>query len=797
MDDKQILQEHIVEYYNTLFTEEEVIRPDLENITFDKINSQESYILEADFIEEEVMNDIQELGNNKAPGPDGFPIIFFSKGWSFLKDDIMNTVNEFCSTYKIYSKHNSTFITLVPKKDYIEKIQDCSPICLLTSVYKIIAKVLASRLKLVMDKLIFSVQCAYIEGRQIIDGTLIANELVHSRLRSGKAGIICKIDLEKSFEMINWKYLEFILHQMGFGRKLCKRLKFCYSISTFSVLINGSSFGYFTSSRGVRQGCPVSPLLFNIAMEGFSRYMDRASQLSLFSGFSVTSSSIIVNHLHFADDTIFFVDNSKQELHNLFSALKCFEYIGGLKVNTSKTRLIAIGDVPELSVWASEFGCATDNLPFLYLGISLGAKETSKHIWDPIIEKFDVRLSTWRNISLSKGEQKMRNFLWDHGAHSKVSHLINWNLVCVVKEKGGLGVCNLRLMNLAMLAKWCWRFGKEKNRLWYKIIRDKYGDTFSCWVPQKVNSSHGVSCWKTIAKTANLVSLKSVLNIHSGKDISFWNDVWCGDISLDAMFPSLFKISDNKNIKLAEVISSERNWCFNFKRNLTESEVNLFANLMLWIGDEPPVLDALQDNRRWTLDNSGLFSVKTIYAKLLEDSGIADFPYQFIWKESVPSKINFLVWCIVHEKLNTIDKLQAKGVDINNSCILCGDDTESHDHIFLHCKIAHKLWFATIPSSLWSWVLPRSFSMLEIGWHHTNFSNTGNYIWSLIPSTVVFTLWTERNRRTFEQNHVYKTDLDLEVEVKSLILSWANAAGRRLHINYAFSVMANWEALFV
>ncbi|XP_026444360.1 uncharacterized protein LOC113344647 [Papaver somniferum] len=77
VDDKKILQEHIVEYYNTLFTREEVIRPDLENITFDKINFQESDILEADFTEEEVMNAIQELGNNKAPGPDGFPIIFF------------------------------------------------------------------------------------------------------------------------------------------------------------------------------------------------------------------------------------------------------------------------------------------------------------------------------------------------------------------------------------------------------------------------------------------------------------------------------------------------------------------------------------------------------------------------------------------------------------------------------------------------------------------------------------------------------------------------------------------------
>ncbi|XP_026384679.1 uncharacterized protein LOC113280244 [Papaver somniferum] len=167
---------------------------------------------------------------------------------------------------------------------------------------------------------------------------------------------------------------------MGFGTKLCKWLRFCYSTSTFSVLINGSPFGYFSSSRGVRQGCPVSPLLFNIAMEGFSRYMDRASNLRLFSGFSVSPTGITVNHLHYADDTIFFLDSSRDELQNLFSALRCFEYTAGLKVNNSKTRLIAIGDVPEISLWASELGCATNNLPFIYLGMPLGAKANSKQI---------------------------------------------------------------------------------------------------------------------------------------------------------------------------------------------------------------------------------------------------------------------------------------------------------------------------------------------------------------------------------------------------------------------------------
>lgn len=142
-------------------------------------------------------------------------------------------------------------------------------ICLLTSVYKIISKVLAIRLKLVMNKIISPVQCAYMEGRQITDGILIANELVDSRLALCNPGMICKIDLEKACDRISWSYLEMVLRKMGLSGKWCNLMKFCYSGASFSVLINGSSFGYFKSTRGVRQDDPISPFLFNIAMEGF------------------------------------------------------------------------------------------------------------------------------------------------------------------------------------------------------------------------------------------------------------------------------------------------------------------------------------------------------------------------------------------------------------------------------------------------------------------------------------------------------------------------------------------------
>lgn len=224
----------------------------------------------------------------------------------------------------------------------------------------------------------------------------------------------------------------------------------------------------------------------------------------------------------------------------------------------------------------------------------------------------------------------MRNFLWEYNGTSKISHLVKWDLVCASKEKGGLGVCNLKQMNQCLLAKWCWRFGQEKNRLWYKIIVDKHGDNFSFQVPNKVQTSHGVSCWKTIADTAQLVSKYSSLNIHSGTSISFWNDVWKGEASLSFIFQPLYKLASTKNSKLADMVTADGNWKFYFKRILNDREAIMFAELLCVIGDIPPALNNIPDTRRWSLNTEVVFTVKSLYSKLMGDSGIDNFPAKFI-----------------------------------------------------------------------------------------------------------------------------------------------------------------------
>ena len=220
---------------------------------------------------------------------------------------------------------NASFLTLIPKKCNAVNIKDFHPISLVGSVYKLLSKV-----RVVLDNLISETQNSFVGGRQILDSMLIANECLDSRLKSKISGVVCKLDIEKAYDHVNWEALFYLLGRMGLRLKWRRWIKACVSFVCFSVLVNGSPEGFFGNSRGLKQGHPLSPLLFLLVMEVLSRLLKKTEECNLIQGFhvgAVNSVEVSISHLLFANDTILFCDASREQLLSIRLVLSCFRLL--------------------------------------------------------------------------------------------------------------------------------------------------------------------------------------------------------------------------------------------------------------------------------------------------------------------------------------------------------------------------------------------------------------------------------------------------------------------------------------
>ena len=415
----------------------------------------------------------------------------------FIKKEVLGFFKEFHEQSRFVKNLNATFLVLIPKKQTVEDFKDLRPISLVGGLYKILTKVLANRIKRVLDKVISKSQSAFVKDRQILDAVLIANELVDSTLRRKKQGMVCKLDIEKAYDSISWEFLYQVMGRMGFSSRWLSWIKRCIPTASFSVLINGSPAGFFPSSKGLRQGDPLSPYLFVIGMKALSCLINRAVEGNYLSGNRIKDGrggDLVISHLLYADDTLIFSEANKDQLKYLSWILMWFEALSGLKINLNKSEIIPIGPVDNAEELATELGCKIGSLPTSYLGLPLGAKHKALGVWDWIEERFRKRLASWKIQYISKGgratlirstlsslpiyylslfrmpqkvcarlEKIQRQFLWGGSDHDKKISLVRWATVCIDNSKGGIGIKSFSKMNKALLRKWSWRFANERN----------------------------------------------------------------------------------------------------------------------------------------------------------------------------------------------------------------------------------------------------------------------------------------------------------------------------------------------
>ncbi|XP_074306378.1 uncharacterized protein LOC141641622 [Silene latifolia] len=318
-----------------------------------------------------------------------------------------------------------------------------------------------------------------------------------------------KLDLQKAYDSIEWQFVEQMLDALNFPSKFKKWVMCCISSPTYSLSLNGAQFGYFKERRGLRQGDPISPLLFCICMEYLSRILDYATSRWFFR-YHPLCKSLKLTHLLFADDLLMFCKGDVKSIMLLLRALSTFSASSGLRVNASKSEVVFNGVAVNLKLDIIQVsGFQEGSLPFKYLGIPVQAVRLKRSDCKVLIDKivYRIRGIGARKLSYARadhGPGRAGNFLWTGDAEYHRVPLVAWQKVCCSKKEGGLGVKDARVWNIATVGKlvnWIYTKAYRLWVLWIDHVYMKGADWNSYQPPPDSNWN-----WRNICKVRTMLA---------------------------------------------------------------------------------------------------------------------------------------------------------------------------------------------------------------------------------------------------------------------------------------------------
>ena len=319
-----------------------------------------------------------------------------------------------------------------------------------------------------------------------------------------------------------------------------------------AIDINGERGEFFSSYRGLRQGDPLSPLLFNLVGDALSAMLHLASTRGEIRGLVPQLIEGGLTHLQYADDTVIFLNFNTETISNMKFILFCFEAMSGMKVNYNKSEVFGFAMDPK---WQEEvakiFGCRVGQLPIIYLGLPVSDIKISKAQLSYVADKANRRLATWKCDSLSSGGkatlinsclsslpmytmgvyqlyegnyQALDNirsrFFWQGSNKKRKYHMVKWEALARPKEwgGGGLGFLDVRVMNICLLAKWLERLETEEDSLCVGMLRKKYLGNRSIF---QINRMSGSQFWRGLLSIRHWFQRGRTVRVRSGGSNKF------------------------------------------------------------------------------------------------------------------------------------------------------------------------------------------------------------------------------------------------------------------------------------
>jgi Reverse transcriptase (RNA-dependent DNA polymerase) len=286
---------------------------------------------------QEINHVIDNWLSHKAPGPDGFTGEFYKAFRQLIVPDLLATYNSVLTQpNQTLEPLNRSYIVMIPKKKNATDLGDYRPISVINAIQRILSKILAARLQPHMSGLLQPTQTGFLKGRHILEGFYYAQEIVTAATKQSKQIALFKADIYKAFDSLNWVFIKNCLAARGFSHIWITWIQNLVLQGHSQVTLNSVAGRRITLKRGVRQGDPLSPYLFNITMDVLALWIQRLNERRILKPIYIGCRSCLL----YADDTLIFVQPTAHQLNLLKILLDSFGNISGLKINMQQSELL-------------------------------------------------------------------------------------------------------------------------------------------------------------------------------------------------------------------------------------------------------------------------------------------------------------------------------------------------------------------------------------------------------------------------------------------------------------------------